>query len=322
MYKYEKYVTDKYGLKNMIDNYGVAIIPSVFDDIECEKMVSGIWDYFEHITQKWEKPLKRSDSNTWKEIYKLYPLHAMLIQYFSIGHSQISWDVRQNEKILDIFETFWECKKEELYVSFDGLSFHLPPEITKRGWNRDNIWYHTDQSFTRNNFECVQSWITGIDVNEGDATLAFMEGSNKFHKEFSEYFEKKEKSDWYKLDKNEEAWYYQKGCENKKIKCPKGSIVFWDSRTIHCGAEAIKGRSNPNIRAVIYLCYTPSIMCNEKNRKKRIDAFESLRTCNHVPHKIKLFGKSPRTYGGPLPEITNIDKPLLSSIGYKLIGYK
>jgi len=320
-YEYTAYITTKELLKVTIDKYGVAIIPKVLNEHECNNIVSGLWDYFEHITQNWETPINRNDNKTWREIYKLFPLHSMLFQYFNCGHTQISWDIRQNAKILEIFSYFWKCTPEELLVSFDGLSFNMPPEITNKGWNRNNTWYHTDQSYLRNDFECIQSWVTGLDVNEGDATLGFMEKSNNFHKDFKLEFNITDKDNWYKLTKEQEQFYFDKGCNYKKIKCPKGSIVFWDSRTIHCGVEAKKDRLLPNLRAVIYLCYAPRNLCDEKNLKKKQKAFEELRTTTHWPCVVKLFSKNPRTYGNELQEINVIDKPVIAEIGYKLIGY-
>ena len=166
----------------------------------------------------------------------------------------------------------------------------------------------------------MQSWITALDVNQGDATLAFMEGSNNFHNMLATQFNITEKNDWYKLTKEQENFYLDKGCMYKKIKCPKGSIVFWDSRTIHCGVEAMKERSEPNIRSIVYLCYTPRSLCNKKNLDKKIKAFNELRTTNHWASKPKLFGKNPRTYGCELPIITNITPPILSELGLKLVG--
>ena len=55
-YEFKKYGTDLEGLKSTLDKYGVAIIPSVLDEDECNNMLSGIWDYFEHISKNWEKP--------------------------------------------------------------------------------------------------------------------------------------------------------------------------------------------------------------------------------------------------------------------------
>ena len=73
---------------------------------------------------------------------------------------------------------FVECKKEELLISFDGISFHLPPEITNRGWYRGNTRHHSIQSFLRPNFECIQGFVSLCDINEGDVTLSILEGSH------------------------------------------------------------------------------------------------------------------------------------------------
>ena len=319
-YTYEKYITNIENIKETINKYGVAIVPNLLDDNECNKIIDEFWDYFEHITSDWDCPISRNKKETWNEIYKLYPNHSMLFQHWGIGHSQVCWDVRQNEKIINVFSKIWKCKKEDLLVSFDGASFNIPPEQTSKGWHK-NTWYHSDQSYTRNNFECIQSWVTGIDVNEGDATLAIMEGSNKYHEEFSKHFNITDKSDWYKLNEEEELFYLNKGCEYKKIKCPKGSLVLWDSRTIHCGTKPLKNRMNSNFRAVIYVCYLPRILCDKKNLVKKQKAFNELRTTNHYPCKIKLFPKTPYTYGKPLLPIKQINKPILNDIGKKLAGF-
>jgi len=316
-----KYYATKETLEETIDKFGVAIIPNLLNDEECETILNGIWDFFEHITQVWTIPINRNYENSWKEFYKLFPMHSMLIQHWGIGHAQISWDLRQNDKILEIFAYFWKCTKNDLLVSFDGLSFNPPPEVTKRGWNKDNTWYHTDQTYTMNEFKCIQSWITGLDVNDGDATLSFMESSNKYHKELAEQYKITDKKNWYKLNKHQEQFYLEKGCLYKKIKCPKGSLVCWDSRTIHCGSEALKTRDRPNFRAIIYLCYMPRSLCTKTNLNKKQKAFNELRTTSHWPCNPILFGKNPRTYGKELPTITSINPPIISAIGKSLAGF-
>jgi len=324
-YQYERYVTDKDNLKATLERYGVAIIPNVLNEQECKDMVSGQWDFFEHISQNWEKPINRNDKKTWSGFYTLFPSHSMLFQHWGVGHAQVSWDLRQNPKIVDIFAKFWEVEPEELLVSFDGFSFNPPPEETNRGWNRNNTWYHTDQRYAINDFQCMQSWVTGLDVEDGDATLAFYEGSHTLHEEFADSFDimesEKANADWYKLNRDEEEFYRLEGCEQKKIKCPKGSLVFWDSRTIHCGAEALKTRKNKKFRSVVYLCYKSRSLATEANLKKKKKAFNELRTMNHWPVRGKLFGKNPRTYGNPLPETLQVTPPTLTPLGMKLAGF-
>lgn len=316
----KKYLTTAENLKETIEKYGVAIIPSVITEEECTSMLDGIWSFFEHITQKWTLPLDRNNEKTWREFYKLYPLHSMLLQHWNVGHAQISWDLRQNPKIVDIFATLYNVTPEELLVSFDGLSFNLPPERTNKGWHR-KLWYHVDQSYTNSEPFIVQSWITALDVNEGDATLAVLEKSHLYHHRFAKKFKITDKSDWYKLTDDELKYYTKKECTPVRITCKKGDMVFWSSCTIHTGSEALKSRKVENIRAIVYLCYLPRKGMTDKNLEKKKKAFTTLRTASHNPLKNKMFAKNPRTYGNELPVITVIDPPILTSLGLKLAGY-
>lgn len=317
-----KYYCTPETLKQTLSEYGVAVIPNVLDEEECNSMVSKLWDFFEHISQGWKTPINRNNIATYRGIHDLFPSHGMLFQFFGIGHAQASWDMRQNPKIIDIFAKFWGCAQEELLVSFDGLSFGLPPEFTNRGYAHNN-WLHTDQSYTRPEFECVQSWVTGFDVSEGDATLGFFEGSHKFHKDFSENMKvQNRKENWFMVKEPAYVQYYMERCgQEKRIVCSKGSMVFWDSRTVHCGLGPIRGRPAVNMRAVVYLCYLPRSTCPPKELKKKQEAFNALRTTNHWANQGKKFAKTPRTYGNPIPEITAAPPPTVSELGLKLAGF-
>lgn len=320
-YEFEKYKTTVDNIIETINNYGVVIVPNILNHEEITNMRNGIWDYLEHITNNFDIPINRNNKSSWKQLRTLFPLHSMLIQHWGIGHSQFNWDIRQNEKIINVFSKIWKVDPKELITSFDGASIHMPPEVTNIGWYRGNDWFHCDQSFTRNDFECIQSWVTAYDVDNGDATLAFLEGSNKYHKHFKEEFNITDKKDWYKLKDNELNYFLSKGCKKKYIKCPAGSIVLWDSRTIHCGRECLKQRVNKNMRGVSYVCMMPRNNVSQKMMDKRIKAFEELRTTSHWANKISLFPKNPRTYGKELPNINQINAPILSDIGKNLVGY-
>jgi ectoine hydroxylase-related dioxygenase (phytanoyl-CoA dioxygenase family) len=321
LYEYEKYITTPEKLRETLDQYGVAIIPSVLDKEECLEMQNGMWNTLEHWTQNWEQPIKCDNAVSWRDIRNLFPLHSMLIHHHGLAYAQFIWNLRQNKKCIEPFANLWGCAPEDLLVSFDGASFHMPPEITNIGWHR-KTWYHCDQSYTRNGFECVQSWVTGFDVNEGDATLAFYEQSHKYQAQFAQHFNISEKNNWYRLESPEQIKFYTDyGCLERHIKCPRGSMVFWDSRTIHCGVEAQKGRPRHNFRCVVYLCYMPRQLCTQAELKKKQKAFEDMRMTSHWPCKVKLFPKTPRTYGAELKEVVAIDKPVLNELGLKLAGF-
>lgn len=318
----EKFIVNEESVMESLQKYGVAVVPNVLNREECENGFNGMWNYFEHISQNWEHPLQKNNTSSYREFWNLFPMHSMLIQHWNAGHAQYVWDIRQNEKVASIFsDQIWNVKKEELLVSFDGISFHLPPEITNRGWYRGNTWHHSDQSFTRPNFECIQGFVSLCDINEGDATLSILEGSHIYHDEFRTQYDIKDKNDWYKLKKEEYEFYQTRGCDEKRITCPAGSLVLWDSRTIHCGVEPLKTRQTPNFRSIVYVCYMPRALSSEKLINKKQNAFKELRMTTHWPCKSKLFPKTPRTYGNTLPEINIIDPPELNDLGLKLAGF-
>lgn len=246
----------------------------------------------------------------------------MLIQHFGVGHFETSWKIRQNKKVAKVFSKIHKCKEDELLVSFDGLSLHLPPEDTKRGWYRGTNWFYTDQSPLKPEL-CIQGMVTLNDVNDNDATLAVLEGSHKYHNEFFKSNGLSVKSDWYKLNKdlNEISYFEHKGCEMKCIKATKGSLILWNSKTFHQAIEAQKIRNQKNTRAVIYVCMTPRSWTTETTLKRKRIAFKERRTTNHWPHRPKMFPLKPQTYGKELPNIKILPEPTLAELGKKLAGF-
>jgi ectoine hydroxylase-related dioxygenase (phytanoyl-CoA dioxygenase family) len=321
LYEYERYLATPSTAKDILAEYGVAIIPDILTEKECDDVEEGMWDTLAHITQTWETPISEINKKSWRSIKDLFPKHGMLLQNWGIGHAQFIWDIRQNPKVVKVFAKLWNVSPEDLLVSFDGASFSMPPETTNIGWYRKTK-YHTDQSPLNSKFDCIQGWINAFDTNEGDATLAFLEGSHKYHKDLYKKFNIDEKADWYILNDPEHVVHFIKaGCEEKRIKCPRGSLVLWDSRTFHTGSEPIKGRAKPNFRCCVYVCYKEKNLATKAALTKRKKAFEEMRLTTHNPVKALLFPKSPRTYGAPMPDITELPAPKLTPLGRQLVGY-
>lgn len=319
----KKYYTNKENVLDTLNKYGVAIIPNLLSSDECYKIVNNMWNYLEHVSQYWSNPIVRDDESTYSHISNLYYDYknmALLLNYWLISHSELCWNVRENEKIVEIFSTVWSIKEDELLVSFDGASIQLPPEITGFGFGNKK-WFHTDQSYLSSELKYIQSWITAFDIDDDDATLCVLEKSNLFHREFAENNGISKSNNYYQLSKEQIDFYKNKGCKEVKITCPKGSLVLWDGRTIHYGAEASKSRKTPNTRCVVYLCYLPRNLSNNENLEKKRNAFNNFLATSHDPCEIVTL---PMT---PYPEINIYEyvKPLkkykLSELGKKLAGF-
>ena len=321
-YEHDRYVTTPDKIRETVEKYGVAIVDNVLSTKECDAFLDGMWSTVSHLTKNMPTPVLRTDQNTWRTFGKgLLPSHGMLLQFWGIGHAQCLWDIRMNPKVIRNFETVWN--NTDLLVSFDGAAFLPPPEVTNLGWDSNKSWLHTDQSYTRNNFECLQSWVTACDVNVGDATLVFLEASNKYHGRVAKEFNITDPADWYKLSAEQQEFYIDElGCDLQRVKCPKGAQVFWDSRTIHAGQGAMKGRAKQNVRCVGYMCYTPRNLATPAFLKRKQKHFADRRTMNHWPHKGKVFSKNPRIFGGEQPNINPLPPPTLTKVGMRLAGHE
>ena len=169
----DKFVTTLDNLTKTLIEYGVAIVPGVLDDKACDHMTSGMWDYLEKVSENFPVKICRDKPETWKEMYRLSPLHSMLLKHYGIGQCQMMWDLRQNPRVIEPFCKIWDTDVKNLLCSFDGASFGMPPEVTKKGWSRKNypFWWHTDQNFLNDKRRCFQSWVTSQPVEKGDANL-------------------------------------------------------------------------------------------------------------------------------------------------------
>ena len=101
-------------------------------------------------------------------------------------------------------------------------------------------------------------------------------------------------------DKQLEFFTIKHGLQPVKICCEAGDMVFWDSRTFHAGTNPVRGREDPVLRCVAYLCYTPRKWASAADLKKKKKYFEERRTTSHWPHKPKSFPKSLWTRGPEL----------------------
>lgn len=314
-YEFQKYLCDPSTINNYIDKYGIAIIP-VLDENECNKMIEYKWELLEFLTSNFEIPIDKLNKDTYNQIINLYPSHRMLLKHWKVGHSKLAWYVRQNPKVINIFKEIW--KEDDLITSFDACSIYILDKPV-----RENIsWFHVDQSYTRNNRECIQGWINAYDTNVGDSTLIILENSNNYHKKFQEHFEITNTKDWYKLNETEIQFYIENDCKIKAIKCPKGFAVLWDSRTVHYG-NPVQKIDNFNYRCVVYICMVPRNFATKKQLEKRTKIFMEGRMTSHWPHKPIYVSKYPQTYGKPIMNIKDIHmdeiKSYIDNTGYKLI---
>jgi hypothetical protein len=274
-----------------LEEFGYCVIPEVFSTSETEVLYKRVWHEF--IEKAWPN-CKMEDRSNWKEAF---PIHnTMGIFPGPAGQIQVMWDLRQDPRIVSVFARIWNT--EDLVVSMDGISFMCPTEI-REGYVKP--WPHVDQTILRrpddtphNNSPpagfisesplktkpyTIQGQFLFTDSEEDDGGFYCIAKSHLYFSEFAPVLES--------LESGEEKQQFLDaffGTENiRHVIAPRGSLILWDSRTLHWNQHANKNRSSPKVRMVGYLCYVPKARLTDACRILRKEAFDKGVSTGHNP---------------------------------------
>jgi hypothetical protein len=293
-------------LDECLQENGIAILPGVLQPGECEALKASLWEGLGYITSRWEKPLRRGDLSSWVGLHDLDPTCSQRLQHWQVGHLQAAWNVRQHPRVQAAFATLWGVPPTELLCSIDGISVHLPPELTGRGYGESKL--HCDQAFTRPERDAVQGWVNANAISEGDATFTFLRRSHRFTEAAAERFPSL-CTDRCPLSSEMIRFYASEcGSELHRITCPAGSLVLWDSRTVHGMCGSVRG-AEPAEMYLIYVCMTPRAKATVASLSKLRTAFYEMRMTGHSPHRPELRPRQPRRSGLALPLMADMYPP-------------
>lgn len=262
-----------------LKKYGYVVIENVIPPERLATYRSQFWDWME----SFKTGIDRKDSSTWTSANWPHSMHGLL-QHFGIGHAQWIWVLRTEPKILRVFAQIWNVEVEELLCSFDGANLTRPSNRTQVGWE------HLDQGSNDSEFKCVQGCVVLQTCNGG---LKFYEESHKKHSTFFSKFKTKTKGNWHKLTKLEKAWYL-KHCTTVKVPNEEGTLVLWDSRTVHWGYAPTDVP-----RMCAYVSYLPRSRATPKQLERKLEVFNLRRMTSHWAVPCKLFPETFQHYGHP-----------------------
>jgi hypothetical protein len=292
-----------------LEELGYCVIPQVFSISETERLYQRVWHEF--IEKAWPN-CRMDDRSNWKEAF---PIHNKAgIFAGPAGQTQVMWDLRQDPRIVNIFAQIWNTN--DLIVSMDGLSFMCPPEIREgyfKPWPhvdqailrlRDNVAHNNNppigfvsESLLKSQPYTIQGQFLFEDSFDGDGGFYCIP---KSHLRFTEFAPELEViSATTPNNEIKEAKYkFIKGFFDnitdetgnpycmKHITAPRGSLILWDSRTVHWNQHASKDRPRRDpekVRMVGYLSYVPKARITEEGRIRRKEAFEKGVSTGHNP---------------------------------------
>lgn len=298
-----------------LEEQGYCVIPQVLSIEETEHLYRRVWHEF--IEKAWPN-CKLDDRSNWKEEF---PIHNKVgIFAGPVGQTQVMWDLRQDPRIIHIFGQIWNTN--DLIVSMDGMSIMCPSEIREEYFNP---WPHVDQMINtrhdgvmHNNLPpvdfvsesslktqpfTIQGQFLFEDSFDGDGGFFCIPKSHLQFESFSSFLQALERVDapWSEKTKMRDDYLRDLFSKNgddmtpmypmKHVTAPRGSLILWDSRTIHWNQHPKKNRPFqpcPKVRMVGYLCYVPKTRMSDETRALRLKAFESGVSTGHNPAQFDL----------------------------------
>lgn len=279
-----------------IEEKGYAVITGLYSPEECQEIRTKMWRHLSSISDgKWtsEKDYSKMRAT------ELLPHKHGIIESFRFNHLDTIREIRRDPRIHWIFALLYGT--DQLTGSLDRVNFKFPGRTYK---SRDS-WPHVDQHASKLDRVSIQSYVTFLDCNADSPGNRFYEGS---HKIFGEFFKSKRSDkpgDWNKLtDAEKIALPLQ--CPLVKPTYPEGSLLLWDSRTVHDPSDGVNFQDG---RFVVYVCYSRPWEKSEDEKfwAQKKNAFLECRATSHAPVPQSMFAKSPRLYDrtekGPYDEI-------------------
>lgn len=296
-----------------LEEQGYCVIPQVLSTDEAKALYQRVWHEF--IEKAWPN-CRMDDRSNWKEAF---PMHnKMGIFAGPAGQTQVMWNLRQDPRIVDVFAQVWNTN--DLIVSMDGLSLMCPSEIRE---NDFASWPHVDQTLKHDSNNSSISFVSESRLKTQPYTIQgqflfedSFDGDGGFycipksHLRFTEFAPQLEAISESKIPQNDryvaqnnylkdffscETDEVGNSYEMKHITAPRGSLILWDSRTVHWNQSSSKNRpyrDNPKVRMVGYLCYVPKARLIDKNKILRKEAFQKGVSTNHDPaHPVLKYTK-------------------------------
>ena len=304
--------------KEQLRTDGYCVVDNVIQEYKVYE--EKFWDWLENLGTG----IQRRNWSTWTKDHA--PIQTRgIIEYPSLVHAEFIWEIRCHPNIRSLFAQLWN--DSDLLVGFCRARI-IPPALVQSD-EKEKTWFHVDQSSRRRGLHCIQGVLNLTDSSEEtDAGLVLIPGSHHYHNEYFKEHDIAVSREWYKHTEEDLKWFYEtKQLKSIKVNAKAGSVILWDSRTIHCNKKPSPNQVDQTKAGIgVYICMTPRKWCDNEILLKKQKAFNQVAFASHWPHIVQYIqeNKPPfRTNGIDCTKFKNIQTtpPLLDDIGLRLAGF-
>ena len=271
-------------LVRYLDEHGYVVIKAVASLEEVSRATDLLWKFLERDNIG----MKRYDPHTWtgKQFQNVGSKSNGILMYNGIQQSDMLWYIRMLPKVKEAFAQVFGTN--DLLSSYDGGNIFRPwhAKEAEDYAKTEQGWWHVDQGHSLRGRHAVQGLVTLTNATAQTGGFCVIPGSHKYHDELMDTLNRRSAKNFVFIPPSFHA------LQERQIMplCQAGDMVLWDSRTIHCNTSSLVSPTslskNKLLRAVGYVCMTPTSKATHEVIEKRRLIFELGDGTTHWPHII------------------------------------
>jgi ectoine hydroxylase-related dioxygenase (phytanoyl-CoA dioxygenase family) len=275
-----------------LNTNGYVVIPNVISETLSDETLSEFQAFHAHCTGQQFEAGKYNRSLEFKHT------HGIIEFPSALAHVDFVNRVRNHPSVQSVFQSLYHTH-EPIIMGMDRINYQASAELRGIPTRAYKAWWHVDQSWETPNFQNVQGYvdIVGSETDEHGG-LVVLTQSHLYFEPLALAFAAGQidsawDKGWHRLNQDELDYYFGQNCRPLKVKCPKGGMVLWDSRTVHMNRP---NHHSTDERLVIYTCGFPSSKLTPTDFKRREQAFQLRRATSAWPDARHIFPEKPQWF--------------------------
>lgn len=281
--------------RELLHRDGYVVIPNVISENLADATLSEFQGFHAHATGQ------QFDPEHYDRALEFKNVHGIIEFPGALSHTDFVNRVRNDPAVHQVFSELHDAEPTDpIAMGMDRVNYQASTEQRGIVARDRKAWWHIDQKWSNPELECFQGYvdIVGSETDEHGG-LMVLAGSHHLFEDLALAYAAGQLSsgwdrDWHRLEIDELDYLTARGCHPVNVKCPKGGMVIWDSRTVHMSRP---NRHPEDERFVIYTCGFPESWLNAEDFERRKLAVQMRRATSSWPDARHFFPAKPQWFG-------------------------
>jgi len=282
--------------RQALERDGYVVIPNVIPEQLADNTLSEFQAFHAHATGQ-----LFSDEDYKREL-ELKNTHGIIEYPGGLSHAKFINRIREDPQVQQVFADIYQVDptQDPILCGMDKVNYQASENMRGIPTRERKPWWHVDQGWDQPEFICVQGYVDMVgSETDAHAGLQVISGS---HLQFEDLAlahaagitDGAWDKGWHRMSEEEIKYCQVNGGRVVNVKCPKGGMVLWDSRTVHM---ARPNRHPEDERFVVYTCGWPRSRLSEQDLARREEAKRLRRATSAFPDARHIFPEKPQWFG-------------------------